>query len=187
MTTPLSHVTRQDRAVSDPAWIIDLLRRAAVGTVATAQMMDDGQPQPFTNTQLFVYDPARHAVILHSGRRGRMFRAAQPEQRAVFTAFEMGRLLPADTALNFSVEYASVVAFGRLRVLADPDEARAALQLLLDKYFAHLRPGEHYRPITQGELDATAVYILQIDEWSGKRKQVEEDFPGAFRWGERTD
>ncbi len=94
----------------------------------------------------------------------------------------MGRLLPAATALNFSVEYQSVVAFGPTYRIEDAQEAEYALQLMLDKYFAHLHSGVDYRPITEGELSATAVYRLDIEEWSGKQKAVAEDFPGAFDW-----
>ena len=28
----------------------------------------------------------------------------------------------------------------------------------------------------------TSVYRISIDAWSGKKKKVEEDFPGAYRW-----
>ncbi len=94
----------------------------------------------------------------------------------------MGRLLPADEALEFSVEYAGVTVFGRGEVVADKAEAKAALQLLLDKYAPHLHPGRDYRPTTDQELARTAVYRITIDSWSGKRKEVAEDFPGAFRY-----
>ena len=179
--TQLSKVTRADREIVDQAWIVNFLQRTAIGTLSTAALVD-GQPQPFNSTLLFVYDTARHAIYLHTARRGRVFENAHHNPRACFSVFEMGRLLPADTALNHSVEYASVVAFGSLCPVSDAQEAEAALQLTLDKYFPNSRPGRDYRPITSGELDATAVYRLEISEWSAKRKQVAEDFPGAFRY-----
>jgi nitroimidazol reductase NimA-like FMN-containing flavoprotein (pyridoxamine 5'-phosphate oxidase superfamily) len=83
------------------------------------------------------------------------------------------------------VEYAGVVVFGRVRVLDDAEEAKRALQRLLDKYFPHLKPGADYRPTTDEELARTAVYRLDIDQWSGKKKEVAADFPGAFRYGEQ--
>ena len=92
----------------------------------------------------------------------------------------MGRLLPADEALEMSVEFNSVVVFGKAQVVKEPEEARRILQMLLDKYFSHLRPGQDYRPIQPQELKRTAVYRIQIEAWTGKRKQVEADFPGAF-------
>jgi hypothetical protein len=65
-------------------------------------------------------------------------------------------------------------------IVEDPAEAKAALQSLLDKYAPHLQPGRDYRPPVDEELARTAVYRLDIDEWSGKRKQVAPDFPGAY-------
>lgn len=189
-----THVRRQDRAVDDEGWITAFLQRAPVGILATAS---DGQP--FINSNLFVYDPAAHAVYLHTARTGRTranieagsvgpsaeLHTDQPELAKVcFHVYEMGRLLPADTALEFSVEYGGVTIFGRGQVIDDSDEARHGLQLLLDKYFPHLHPGQDYRPITGDELARTAVYRIDIDAWSGKRKAVAEDFPGAFWFGE---
>jgi nitroimidazol reductase NimA-like FMN-containing flavoprotein (pyridoxamine 5'-phosphate oxidase superfamily) len=48
------------------------------------------------------------------------------------------------------------------------------LQGLLDKYFPDLRPDQDYRPITDAEMNQTAVYAIEIDAWSGKRKSVAE-------------
>ena len=161
--------------MTDDAWIKALLQRADFGALATVH---DGQP--FINTNLFVYDEAANVLYLHTARTGRTRTNIETNERVCFSVSEMGRLLPADTALEFSVEYAGVTVFGRAHVVQDPAEARRGLQLLLDKYFAHLKPGEDYRAITDEELARTAVYRVDIDAWSGKRKAVAEDFPGAF-------
>ena len=178
-TQPRAAVKRRDRAVEDQAWIADLLRRAPMASLATAH---DGQP--FINSNLFVYDEAAHCIYMHTARYGRTRANVEGEQRVCLSVSEMGRLLPADTALEFSVEYSGVAVFGRASLVADAAEATRGLQLLLDKYFPHLRPGEHYRATTAEELARTAVYRIDIEEWSGKRKAVAEDFPGAFRYGE---
>jgi nitroimidazol reductase NimA-like FMN-containing flavoprotein (pyridoxamine 5'-phosphate oxidase superfamily) len=54
--------------------------------------------------------------------------------------------------------------------LEDPAAKERALQGLLDKYFPDLKPGVDYRPITPEELDETAVFAVDIEAWSGKRK-----------------
>ena len=177
-TKPINQVHRKDRVVEDEGWIRALLHRAAVGTLAT---VSDGQP--FINSNLFVYDEAAHAIFMHTARVGRTRANIEGDQRVCFSCFEMGRLLPAKEALEFSVEYAGVTVFGRGEVVADKSEAKAALQLLLDKYAPHLHPGRDYRPTTDQELARTAVYRIAIDAWSGKRKEVAEDFPGAFLYG----
>jgi nitroimidazol reductase NimA-like FMN-containing flavoprotein (pyridoxamine 5'-phosphate oxidase superfamily) len=147
--------------------------------LATAR---DGQP--FVNMNLFVYDAAQHVIYLHTARAGRTRSNVEAEERVCFAVSTMGRLLPAPVALEFSVEYTGVTVFGRAAVVEDENEARAALQLLLDKYFPHLRPGRDYRPITPEELARTTVYRVRIDQWAGKRKEVAADFPGAFLYGE---
>ncbi|NNF57103.1 MAG: pyridoxamine 5'-phosphate oxidase family protein [Rhodothermaceae bacterium] len=171
-------VRRADRAVTDEAWIRATLHTAAYGTLATVH---DGQP--FLNSNLFVYDEARHAIYLHTAHVGRTKANVEAEDTGApvcFGVFAMGRLLPADEALEFSVEYEGVTVFGTAQVVEDSEEAEHGLQLLLDKYAPHLRPGEHYRPITADELKRTAVYRVDITEWVGKKKAVSEDFPGAF-------
>ncbi|HXE76133.1 MAG TPA: pyridoxamine 5'-phosphate oxidase family protein [Candidatus Xenobia bacterium] len=185
MTDPnredLTATRRPDRAVTDEAWIRALLRRGPVGTLATVH---DGQP--FLNMNLFVYDDASHSIYLHTARQGRTRSNLEQDDRVCFSVAEMGRLLPADTALEFSVEYASVMVFGRGAVI-EGEEARRGLQLLLDKYAPHLRPERDYRPITDDELARTAVYRIQIDQWSGKQKKERPDFPGAYLYGQPPD
>lgn len=172
---PYNAVRRADRAIDDQDWIVDFLRRAAIGILATVH---DGQP--FINSNLFVYDEPSHCIYMHTARLGRTRSNVEAAERVCFSVTEMGRLLPADEALEFSVEYSGVVAFGAATVLTDAVEARLALQLLLDKYFPHLLPERDYRPIVDEELKRTSVYRIDIESWSGKRKQVEDDFPGAF-------
>ena len=168
---------RHDRAMDDE-WIRSFLTTAPAGVVAT---IADGQP--FLNSNLFVYDAGRHAIYVHTARAGRTRSNTEANERVAFSAFEIGRLLPADEALEFSVEYAGVVVFGTATVVSDPKEAEAGLQLLLDKYAPHLRPGRDYRPITADELRRTSVMRIDIESWSGKKKEERPDFPGAFSYG----
>ena len=175
LNQPLTEMRRNDRGVDDEGWIKGFLHKAAVGTMATVH---DGQP--FLNSNLFVYDEARHCIYTHTARVGRTRSNIEENARVCFSVMEMGRMLPADEALEFSVEYGSVVAFGQAVVVQDSDEAKNALQMLLDKYAPHLKPGVDYRPPVDEEMVRTSVYRMDIEAWSGKRKQVEEDFPGAF-------
>ena len=170
-----TEVRRADRAVTDEVWIRALLHRAPVGVLAFTQ-----GDQPFLNSNLYVYDEAAHAIYMHTARVGRTPANLAHETKICFTVFEMGRLLPAAEALEFSVEYSGVTVFGTAVTIDDPIEAKHGLQLLLDKYAPHLRPDVHYRGITPEELKRTAVYRINIHEWSGKKKEVAEDFPGAF-------
>jgi uncharacterized protein len=176
---PRTKMRRQDRAIEDEGWIRALLHRAPFGSLATVH---DGQP--FVNMNIFVYDEEADAIYLHTARTGRTRTNVEAEDRVCFAVSEMGRLLPADVALEFSVEYAGVIVFGRAAVVEDGDEAKQALQRLLDKYCPHLRPGRDYRATTDEELARTTVYRVRIETWSGKQKIAPPDFPGAFFYGQ---
>lgn len=169
-----AQVRRRDRGKED-AWIRAALDNAPFGFLATVA---DGQP--FINSNLYAYDPERHCIYIHTARLGRTRSNLEGAEPVCFSVASMGRLLPAPEALEFSVEYSGVVVFGRGIVLDDDDEKEHGLQLILDRYAPHLRPGEHYRPITGGELKRTAVFRIDIDAWSGKQKQADPDFPEAF-------
>lgn len=178
-TRPPHHMRRHDRAMDDESQIREMLHRAPFGILATAS-----EGQPFVNSNLFVYDEEAHAIYLHTAQEGRTRANVEANARVCFSVSEMGRLLPADEALEFSVEYAGVTVFGRATLVRSEAGKRRGLQLLLDKYFPHLEPGVHYRPITADELARTAVFRVQIEDWSGKAKRVAPDFPGAFRYGD---
>ena len=63
------------------------------------------------------------------------------------------------------------------------DDRGAALELLVQKYFPHLAQGVDYAEPSADELARTAVYRIDIEEWSGKQKVGEPGHPGAFAWG----
>lgn len=172
-------VRRSDRAVEDETWIRRFLHQAAVGTTATVY-----EGQPFVNTNLFVYDEPSHSIITHTASVGRTRANVETHQKVCFTIMEMGRLLPADEALEFSVEYAGVVIFGTMSIVEDGEEATRLLQNLLDKYAPHLSAGKDYRPPVPEELKRTSVFQIKIEEWTGKKKEVDADFPNAYFYSE---
>jgi nitroimidazol reductase NimA-like FMN-containing flavoprotein (pyridoxamine 5'-phosphate oxidase superfamily) len=175
LNRPPHQVRREDRAVSDEDWIRTFLDRAPYGVLAYSY-----EGQPFVNSNLFVFDEQAHAIYLHTAHVGRTRSTLEIAGQVCFSVSAMGRLLPAEEALEFSVEFAGVTVFGNAAVIKEETEKAYALQRLLDKYFTHLRPGKDYRPITSEELARTSVYRVAIDSWSGKRKEVDENFPGAF-------
>jgi nitroimidazol reductase NimA-like FMN-containing flavoprotein (pyridoxamine 5'-phosphate oxidase superfamily) len=179
---PPNRVRRADREVKDEGWIKAFLHRAAYASIATCF---DGRP--FITPRIFVYDEAANAIYVHGARVGRFAANVERNPRVCLNVSKMGRLLPAEEAAEFCTEYEGVTVFGEARLAQDREEAVHALQLLLDKYFPHLRPGEHYRPITQEELRRTAVFRINVEMWSGKQKRKSEDFPGAFFYDEDVE
>jgi nitroimidazol reductase NimA-like FMN-containing flavoprotein (pyridoxamine 5'-phosphate oxidase superfamily) len=166
--TPANQQRRKDNAMSDE-WTRAFLQRAPIGHVATR--WDD---QPFITPTNFWYDADRHVIYFHSNSVGRVRANAERHDRVCFEASEFGRFLPSNVALEFSIQYESVIAFGSIRVVVDADEQRRALYGMLKKYFPDMTPGQEFRPITDQELKRTSVYAIHIDSWSGKRNWADE-------------
>lgn len=160
-----TRLRRADRAMSDPAEIEALLQRAPFGFTATAV-----EGQPFLHVGLFWYAPSTRRIYFHTAKHGRTRDNVLENPRVCFGVAELGRLLPAQTALEFSNEYAGVIVFGRARIVDDKQEMRRGMQGLLDKYFPDLHPGRDYRAITDAELAQTSVFAIEIEGWSGKQK-----------------
>ena len=145
-------VRRSDRQVDDDAWVAQMLRTAATGTMALSH---DGQP--FVNTNIFVHDAARSIIYTHTAAVGRTRAVVEASPFVCFTVMEMGRLLPASVALEFSVEYASVVLFGTASIVDSVEEELTALNLLMAKYAPHLVPDRDYRAPIAEEARRTTV------------------------------
>jgi nitroimidazol reductase NimA-like FMN-containing flavoprotein (pyridoxamine 5'-phosphate oxidase superfamily) len=165
---PPAKLRRQELA-QDDNWIRDFLQRAQVGHVATRW-----DEQPFITPTTFWYDSQRHENNFHTKISGRLRANTDRHPQVSFEACQPARLLPSNVALEFSVQYESVVAFGRIRLLHEDEDKRRALYGLIEKCFPGMRAGQHYRPIRDSELKRTAVYAIAVDSWSGKRNGPEK-------------
>ncbi len=163
----LTKIRRQDRAVEDESWIQAFLARAQTCSLALAI-----QAQPYLHFNSFVYDRDPKCIYIHGAQEGGLPFQVSQNDRVSLGIYEMGRLLPGNTAMSVSVEYASVIVRGKIRLLTDPIEAEHALQLMLKKYFPDLQPGRDYRPIQANEVEITNVYRIDILEWNGKQKKA---------------
>jgi nitroimidazol reductase NimA-like FMN-containing flavoprotein (pyridoxamine 5'-phosphate oxidase superfamily) len=155
----------------DDDWIRAFLHAAKVGHIASSL-----NGQPFLTPSTFWFDEENHQIIFHSNVTGRIRSNLESNPKVCFEASEMGRLLPSNVALEFSLQYRSVVVFGTVRLVTDEAEARRVLYGLIQKYFPKMRAGKEFREITDKELKHTSVYAIQIEEWSGKEN-----------WKERAD
>jgi len=160
---------RRPEYIRDDDWIRAFLHKAKVGHIAST--WDD---QPFLTPSNFWYDEANRRIIFHSNIAGRVRANLERNPKVCLEASVMGKLLPSNIALEFSLQYRSVVVFGTARVLEGNDEKREALYGLIGKYFPEMEAGKEYRPITDKELKRTTVYAIKIETWSGKENWFEK-------------
>src|SRR5215217_8015398 len=131
----------------DDEWIRAFLREARVRHIASTQ---DGQP--FLNPSTFWFDEANRQIVFHSNLAGRIRSNIENNPRVCFETSELGKMLPANVALEFSLQFRSVIVFGKARLVDDPGEARRVMYGLIHKYFPAMTPGEEFREITDKEL-----------------------------------
>ena len=155
----------------DDDWVRAFLHAAKVGHIASSL-----NGQPFLTPSTFWFDEENHQIIFHSNVTGRIRSNLESNPQVCFEASELGKLLPSNVALEFSLQYRSVVVFGTVRLVTDEAEARRVLYGLIQKYFPKMRAGKEFREITDKELKHTSVYAIQIEGWSGKEN-----------WKERAD
>jgi nitroimidazol reductase NimA-like FMN-containing flavoprotein (pyridoxamine 5'-phosphate oxidase superfamily) len=135
----------------------------------------DGQP--------FVI-PTLHArcgdlVYLHGSAAGRTTRALAAGARACLTVSLIDGLVLARSATHHSANYRSVMLIGRATSVREPTEKLAALQAIVE----HVVPGRwaDVRAPTSGELEASAVLAMPIEEISAKvRTGPPVDAPGDY-------
>ena len=120
----------------DEAWMRAFLREAQVAHIAT--QWDD---QPFVTPTTFWYDEPNERIIFHSNIAGRTRANIEHSPKVCVEVSEAGKLLPSNIALEFSMQYRSVLVFGTVHILETDAAKRAALTGLLEKYFPALRAG----------------------------------------------
>ena len=147
----------------DDEWIRDYLHHGQIAHIAS--LWDD---QPFITPTIYLYDEANHRILFHSNITGRIRANIERSPRVCVEVSELGKLLPSNVALEFSLQYRSVMVFGIAHIIEDQEEKRIVLHQLIEKYFNGLKLGADYRPATDKELKRTSVYEIKIESWSGK-------------------
>src|SRR5688572_22050261 len=143
-----------DRAVLDA--ILDEALVCHVGFVE-----EDGRPVVIPTG--FVRDGDR--LILHGSKASRMLRHLAAGKDVCVTVTLIDGLVLARSGFNHSMNYRSVVVFGRATPVPDA-EKEDAMRIYMDR----LLPGrwDDLRPATAKELLATEVVSLPLDEASAK-------------------
>jgi nitroimidazol reductase NimA-like FMN-containing flavoprotein (pyridoxamine 5'-phosphate oxidase superfamily) len=160
---PVLNKMRHSEYARDEQWIVHFLNQAEVGHIATRD-----SNQPYITPTLFWYSPEQHEIYFHSNITGQVRSNIEHNPEVCFEVSRVGKLLPSNLALEFSIQYQSVIAFGKVRIIENDEEKKRFLYGLIEKYFPGMEPGVHYRPITDNELRRTSVYAITIDKWSGK-------------------
>ena len=174
--TPRTTVHRlPKRAVYDRARIDAILD---AGMICHIGFVDNGSPCVLPTGYVRVGD----WLYVHGSAASHMLRALVAGAEACVTVTHLDGLVLARSAFHHSVNYRSVVVFGKARLVAEPREKWDALRAFTN----HVVEGrwEEVRQPNEQELKGTTVVAIPIDEASAKVRlgppiDDEEDFAAA--------
>ena len=157
------HVRRHDdREVFDRDAVNSLLDRQYVAHVG---FIDSDVNLPFVIPMGFARDNDR--ILLHGSTGSRMMMAIAKGIDICVTVTQLNAIVVARSAFNSSMNYESVMIFGKARVLT-AGEKDLALEAITEK----LVPGlwGYGRPIIAKEAAATMIVELPIERFSAKSR-----------------
>ncbi len=160
---PVDHLNRVkrrgDRGFYDHETVHAILDAAALCHVS---YVVDGWP--FCTPTLFWREASR--LYWHGSNSSRMLKSLSQGQPACLTVTHLDSLVLARCGFNHSADYRSVMAFGRARLVEDPDEKKRALVMMVDRFFPARTAA--LRTSTQKEVNATTVVMMDIERASAK-------------------
>jgi uncharacterized protein len=147
------------RATYDRAAVYDILD---AGFLCHVGIVERGCPVVIPTAYARVDD----ALVLHGSAKSRTLEALAAGAEACVTVTHVDGLVLARSAFHHSINYRSVVLFGRATAIDGRDEKHAALEA----FFARLHPGRwaEVRWPNEQELKATLVVRIPLDEASAK-------------------
>ncbi len=149
-------------------------QRACHDRATTYAILDEGlvchvgfalDVTPFVIPTLYWRDGDK--LYFHGSSASRSLRAlGRSEVEACVTVTLLDGLVLARSAFHHSVNYRSVMVFGRARLVEDPEDKMRALERLVES----IVPGrwQDIRPPNAQEMKATAVLVLPLEEVSVK-------------------
>lgn len=159
-TSPRSRLKRHpERGSGDLERIAEILDAAKICHVG---WIDEGRPIVLPTA----FGRLDDSVILHGAAEGRFMKALAGGAEVCVTVTLLDGLVLARSAFHSSMNYRSVVIFGRATPIEDRSEKLCALDVLVE----HLAPhrSAEVRATTEKELAATTVVRLPIVEASAK-------------------
>ena len=148
---------RRSAQALDGGACVEILERGTSGVLAVAG--DGGWPYAVPLSYAFNGEK----LYFHCAREGHKLDAIRREARASFCVVDRDEVVPEE----YTTYFRSVIAFGRVRVLEDEAQKRAAIELLARRYFPQ-DSAENRRRAIEREWTGLCMLDMDIEHMSGK-------------------
>ena len=153
------------------------------GLVAHVGIVEDGWPVVIPMS--YHYDPAKpEKLYLHGSVKSRLLKTLAGGVPVCVTVTLSDGLVYSRKAMNHSMNYRSVVAFGQARQVEDGPEKFRLFDQMVQRYFNGRTLDRDYRSPSEQDLAATALLEVTIGRWNAKARRggptgPEDDGPDA--------
>ena len=130
------------------------------GTSGVLALLGDGG-WPYAVPMSYAFDGEK--LYFHCAREGHKLDAIRREARASFCVVDRDEVVPEE----YTTYFRSVIAFGRVRVVEDEAQKRAAIELLARRYFPQ-DSAENRRRAIEREWAGLCMLEMDIEHMSGK-------------------
>ena len=146
---------------SAQALVVDACREVlSRGTSGVLALLGDGG-WPYAVPMSYAFDGEK--LCFHCAREGHKLDAIRREARASFCVVDRDEVVPEE----YTTYFRSVIAFGRVRVVEDEAQKRAAIELLARRYFPQ-DSAENRRRAIGREWAGLCMLEMDIEHMSGK-------------------
>ncbi len=134
----------------------DILKRNSSGTLACSGDNDYTYAVPLS----YVYINGK--IYFHCALTGHKLDAIRRNSKVSFCVIDCDNVKPEE----FTTHYRSVIAFGKIRIIENPDEKRKALEVLAKKYSPNDDIG--IAKEINGAFERVCMLELKIEHMTGK-------------------
>ena len=139
------------------------------GVVAHVGFVEDGIP--YVIPLSYHYDEgAPESIYLHGSIRSRAMAILGSGEPVCVTVTLTDGLVYSRKAMNHSMNYRSVVLFGKGSEVTDEREKFNLFDAMVQRYFPGRMVGTDYNTPPPADLGVTALVKVAIEEWNGKRR-----------------
>lgn len=148
---------RQAQALSREE-TLGILSCAGCGTLALSG--DNGYP--YAVPLSFAFDGDK-TVYFHSALTGHKIDSVKRSSKASLCVIDRDEIVPEE----FTTHYRSVIAFGKVRIVAEAEEKLRAIKLLAEKYSPD-EPEERTSAEIEGAWDRFCIVAMELEHITGK-------------------
>ena len=121
-------ITKREREMTDPGEILNILDKAKVLHLA---MVDGDEPYLVPMNYGYTMEDGKLTLYLHGAVKGRKIDVLRVNPKVFFSMECDVESFEGPVACRYGITYASLMGAGQAEILADPEEKKAGLSILM--------------------------------------------------------